>query len=114
MRTQEEGRASTAIENPAAHPDQSYPDQSTLARIVHPTGDFVQNSYGLRATSVHSRRALRQLLPLLGVAIATGLLAGAAILARLLVDADHAGLALITMLVAAAIIAVILPVGRRS
>lgn len=114
MRTQEEGRASTAIENPAAHPDQSYPDQSTLARIVHPEGDFVQNSYGLRAGSVPFRRALRLLCPLIGVAIAVGILAAAVVFARVLVDADHTGWALISMLIAAALVAAVLPVGRRS
>lgn len=114
MRTQEEGRASTAIENPAAHPDQSYPDHSALARIVHPESHFVQNSYGLRAFSVPFRRTLHLLFPLIGVVIALGILAAAAIFARLLVDAGHTGWALVSMLIAAAIVAAVLPVGRRS
>lgn len=53
-------------------------------------------------------------LALLRITAGLGILAAAAIVASLLVDAGRVDAALATMLIAAAAIAVVLPTGRRS
>lgn len=114
MRTQEDGRASADTEDAAKrHRNRHYPEPSAFARSMPGSPHTVQSSSILHAEPAHSRSDFRLLSPLLRVGLSLGILTMATIVARWLVTTEHTGSALFTILAAAALIAILLPVGRR-
>lgn len=117
MRAPQRGRASAETEAQAQHQCGIPSENSAVVRDNTPFSPFVNVERHPRTLRAHCERGRRYIatpfLTVLRTVVALVVLAGAAGAATWLVDIGHSGLALIVMLVAAALIVVLLPLGRR-